>query len=140
VPLSAVWLAGVLGVVLLVVSAMSAVRSARLVIWGSRAVATIVDIQSGGEPKSVYPVFRFTDANGVERTAVSRVSVAAREADHGIGTRVPILFDPAHPDYAQQNSFRKLWVVPLVTGAMGLGWLAAAAIVWKMRRVARLTS
>jgi hypothetical protein len=135
-PIVAAWIAWLTGALLLWVAAVNASRSLRLLNAGQRTLATIVDFQRGADADSVYPLFRFTDANGVERTVVSPVTMATLGMRYSTGERVTLLFDPRHPDRVQEDSFRSLWVVPLMTGVMGAAGLAAGTLVWRMRRMA----
>jgi hypothetical protein len=134
-PVWAAWIAWLTGAVLLWVSTVNASRSARLISSGKRTLATIVDFQRGGDADSVYPVFRFTDASGVERTVVSPVSMATRGMSYSTGDHATILFDPRYPERVQEDSFRSLWVVPMMTGVMAIAALGAGTLVWRMRQM-----
>ena len=41
-----------------------------------------------------------------------------------VGTRVPLLYDPAQPPDAMVNSFAAMWIFPILTLVFGLPFLA----------------
>jgi hypothetical protein len=77
------------------------------------------------------PVFRYRDASGIERQALSRVATAPPA--YAMGALVPILYDPARPDEAVPETGQVGQRVPLV-----LGLLAGAVAVFALLRAAIL--
>ena len=77
------------------------------------------------------PVFRYRDASGIERDALSRVATAPPA--YAMGALVPILYDPARPDEAVPEHDRIGRHAPLV-----LGLLAGAAAIFALLRAAIL--
>jgi len=74
-------------------------------------------------------VFRYRDASGTEREALSRV--ATNPPSHEEGTQVTILYDPADPTQAVPDGDTAGQRVPLV-----LGLLAAAGMLFALLRAA----
>ena len=111
---------------LLVFSLISGVRSARIAFGAQHAPGEVVELghrTSGGRHrrKVDYPIVRFRDAAGVERTIEGKV--ADNFGMWRVGERVDVLFPPGQPERAQVGGFYSLWSTAL---GFGLGAIAAA--------------
>ena len=51
-------------------------------------------------------------------------------AEHAVGTKVPVLYDPGRPQDARIASFTSLWLLPSILGGLGLtfGGVGAAIL------------
>ena len=64
-----------------------------------------------------FPVITFTTAAGATVTAESKTS---KSRGLPIGTSIPILYDPAHPDNMETDSFWSRWVVVAVAASFAV--------------------
>jgi len=80
-----------------------------------------------------YPVVDFTADDGHRRTV--QMSVGSSSPEYEKGNEVTVLYDPQHPLDARIKSFGGEainWILPAITGILGLAFLGA---VWVARKV-----
>ncbi|MGH3116925.1 MAG: DUF3592 domain-containing protein [Gaiellales bacterium] len=109
----------VLGVVFLVVAAVTLVLTLRFVAGAERATGTVIDLsrETDSEGEVVfYPVVSFTTAEG--RTLEFRSSSGSSFPPQP-GDRVEVLYDPDDPKDARLSGFFDLWGLPIVFGFIG---------------------
>jgi hypothetical protein len=104
------------------------------------AVATqarVVEFQSSssrdrdGRVSSVhYPVYEFTLPDG--RVVRTRGPVGSGTPCCEIGDLVRVLYDPADPRRARQDSFEDSWLLPTVLGAFGALMFGVGLLVWRL--------
>ena len=121
---------------LLMLALGTAVQRTALVMSAQRAEAVVIGARAGGSSRVTYaPVFQFAATDGRAYTVSS--DVYGKESEIHFGSRVPVLYWPAHPESARMDAFAPLWTLPLVLGAVGLGFSVVPAIVlvsWMRRR------
>ncbi|MEO3473073.1 DUF3592 domain-containing protein [Roseomonas sp. CAU 1739] len=97
---------------------------------GQRTEAAIVgyDEVRGRRSTTWYPVFQFATADGRRVRAASGAS--AEPAQSPAGSRVTVVYDPAHPATVQQASALEAGpgVTPWILGAMALLMFALASV------------
>ena len=80
-----------------------------------------------------YPVVRFVLQDGSRRTV--QTADGAWPPAYQVDEAVTVLYDPEHPDQARIASFAgalSLWIVPLVTGILGVAFLLATLLAHRM--------
>lgn len=114
---------GVVGVILIGVSAAISFSKYQFINRATKAEGTIINIverRSSDSNNSTYaPVVTFR-TNNLEHTFTSSVSTSSRPL---IGEKVTVLYDPADPNDAAIDSVTTLWFFPLIVGFMGLIFL-----------------
>jgi hypothetical protein len=82
-----------------------------------------------------YPVVQFIAQDG--RSRIVQMSAGSDSPDYEKGDEVTIRYNPDHPLEARIDSFwssATLWILPVITGILGLGFLAAVlAVRWVMK-------
>jgi len=82
-----------------------------------------------------YPVVQFIAQDGHSRTV--QMSAGSDSPDYEKGDEVTIRYNPDHPLEARIDSFwgsAAMWILPVITGILGLGFLAAVlAVRWVMK-------
>jgi hypothetical protein len=79
-----------------------------------------------------YPVVDFTSSDG--RHHSTRLTEGSQSQFYEIGNEVTVRYDPEHPLDARIKSFGSdalMWVLPGITGILGLGFLGAVIAVRK---------
>lgn len=77
-----------------------------------------------------YPVVEFTASDGRRRSV--QMSEGSWPPSHEVGEEVTVLYDPEHPLDARIKSAGSnvlMWILPGITGILGLGFLGAVLIV-----------
>jgi hypothetical protein len=75
--------------------------------------------RSSSDPSVVfYPIVRFSPATGQQRTF--RSPVGSSPPAYAVGESVSILYDRTNPDDARIDSFWFLWLLPTITGGIGI--------------------
>lgn len=125
------------GPVLLMLALGKAVQRTALVMSGLRAQAVVIAAaRASGSSRPTYaPVFQFAATDGRTYTVIS--DVYGEESAVHFGSRLRVLYRPDHPESARIDAFAPLWTLPLVLGAVGLGFSVVPAIVlvsWMRRR------
>jgi len=79
-----------------------------------------------------YPVVQFTSGDGRRHSA--QTTVGSESPSQEVGDDVTVRYDPEHPLDARINSFGSnalMWILPGITGVLGLGFLGAVLAVRK---------
>jgi hypothetical protein len=82
-----------------------------------------------------YPVVQFIAQDG--RSRIVQMSAGSDSPDYEKGDEVTIRYNPDHPLEARIDSFwssATLWILPVITGILGLGFLAAVLAVRWVRK------
>jgi hypothetical protein len=77
-----------------------------------------------------YPVVEFTASDGRRRSV--QMSEGSWPPSHEVGEEVTVLYDPEHPLDARIQSAGSnvlMWILPGITGILGLGFLGAVLVV-----------
>ena len=82
----------------------------------------------GNSRTSYFPKIKFVDAKGTEVEFVS--SSGSSSPDVSIGDKVPILYNPEHPNEARRNNFLDLWFLTTILSAMGLVFLLVGIAIY----------
>ncbi len=80
-----------------------------------------------------YPVVEYVSSDGKRHTV--QLSEGSNPASYEIGDEVTVLYDPEHPLDARIKSFESsalMWVLPGITGVLGVAFLVAVLVVWKV--------
>jgi hypothetical protein len=83
--------------------------------------------------ETYYPVVEFTANDGKRRQV--QLNEGSWPPAYEIGEEVTILYDPDHPLDARIKSFGSsalMWILPGITGILGIGFLAAVIAVRKL--------
>ena len=123
-------------VLMLVIATITSINTARMLARETStqgyvtALVTRTDVDGD---LFYYPVVRFVLPDG------SRQTVQATEGSwppaYQVDESVTVLYDPEHPDQARIDSFAgalSLWIVPLVTGILGVAFLLATLLAHRM--------
>lgn len=117
--------------------------SLTLVSEGQSVRGTIVSVErrvshdSDGTSVTYYPVFTFTDANGISHTVAS--GTGSNPAGYETGEDVTVLYLTDAPSKARIKSFLELWLAPLIVGLLGLlfGGIGFGMAFWHIRKKRR---
>jgi hypothetical protein len=77
-----------------------------------------------------FPVVKYVSADGRPHTV--HMTEGSSAPSHEVGDEVTVLYDPEHPLDARIKSFGSyalMWILPGITGILGLGFLGAVLIV-----------
>jgi hypothetical protein len=130
-------------VILLLVAAFSAVQALRTTTTEQPAPGRVVDLierrsvdnQTGATRVYSYPVVEFSLPGGASQRV--ELSDGSWPPAYQGGEAVTVLYDPARPDQARIQSASStllLWLLPGITGTVGLVFLAVALLVIKAHR------
>jgi hypothetical protein len=84
-----------------------------------------------------YPVVEYVSADGHPHTV--HMTEGSSVPSHEVGDEVTVLYDPDHPLNARIKSFGSyvlMWILPGITGILGLGFLGAVLIVRRVMKPA----
>ncbi|MEW5957181.1 MAG: DUF3592 domain-containing protein [Chloroflexota bacterium] len=120
-------------ILMLAISAVSAVNAGRALAREKSTAGHVVDLvvrkdQAGNE--FYYPVVEFYLPDESRRTV--QLSEGSWPPAYEKGERVTILYDPAQPLKARLKSVAStvlMWIVPGITGVVGVAFLVAALFV-----------
>ena len=124
---------GIIAVIMLLVAAVSFYSVIEQVNREVRAPGTVVDTvveQEPGESSFSYPVVVFTDRDGKKHTI--KVSEGSSPPEWVAGDGVTVRYDPAFPASARIESWTSdllLWLLPGITGIVGIGFFLAVLLV-----------
>lgn len=129
---------GGIGVLLLVIAAVSAVGAVRQLGREVEAPGEVVEVvmrrtrdsETGQLQEYYYPVVRFTPAGGVEMEV--QLDEGSWPAAYGAGDQVTVLYDTTRPREARIKSGAStllLWLLPLITGFVGFVFTGVGAVV-----------
>jgi hypothetical protein len=94
-------------------------------------VISLVQRRSTQGSSAVYaPVFRFTTNDG----QVVRVSSssAANPPAYEVGQTVALLYDPEHPQRAEEITFSSRYLAPLLLLGLGLPFVGVGVAAWRL--------
>ena len=80
-----------------------------------------------------YPVVEFTSNDGRRHSA--QMTEGSQSPSHEVGDEVTVRYDPQHPLDARIKSAGSdalMWILPGITGVLGLCFLAAVLVVRKL--------
>lgn len=131
-------------IIMLTISVISAVGARRTVAREQEAPGVVVDMtlrtsQGGYDSEGTYqapqdyyyPVVEFALPDGKIKTV--QLSEGSWPPAYEVGEQVTVLYDPSKPINARIQSASSnilMWLVPGITGAVGVGFLIAALTVW----------
>jgi Protein of unknown function (DUF3592) len=82
----------------------------------ARGGVVVLDFQSSNKGSTLYPVVKYTGRQGEQRTLRPRQTDLALMPP--VGETVDVLYDEANPVHARIDSFRDLYLLPMVLGAI----------------------
>jgi hypothetical protein len=138
---SSIGLFSAAAVIMLIVATLSSVNNIKQLRREKSVTGRVVDIvvqqeyidEQGRTGEAYYfPVVDFTSEDG-RRHAV-QMSEGSSPPSHEVGDVVTVLYDPVNPSDARIKSFMGsmiMWILPGITGIIGLGFLAAVILVPK---------
>jgi len=128
---------GVFGLVAVLMLLVAAVSSYSVIDQVNREVTapgsvvdTVVQQEYGEDSIFSYPVVAFTDRDGENHTV--QVSEGSNPPEWVVGDAVTVRYDPAFPNGARIESWTSdllLWLLPGITGIVGIGFLLAVLLV-----------
>ncbi|HYF64725.1 MAG TPA: DUF3592 domain-containing protein [Herpetosiphonaceae bacterium] len=122
--------------VLLVLAAVFAYPSVRLLREADRASGNVVSLASSGSSSSRTRRAVVEYAVGDDIYTVTS-SVSSSPPAFAVGEKVTVLYDPADPADGTIESFLELWFVPMLLGILGavdgVVMLVLWALVWRRR-------
>jgi hypothetical protein len=128
---------GLIAVLMLLVAAVSSysvvAQVNREVTAPGSVVDTVLQQESGETRVFSYPVVAFTDHDGESHTV--QVSEGSSPPEWAVGDTVTVRYDPAYPEGARIESWTSdllLWILPGVTGIVGIGFLLAVLLVLRV--------
>ena len=128
---------GAIAVLMLLVAAVSSYsvidQVNREVTAPGSVVDTVVQQESGETSGFSYPVVAFTDRDGENHTV--QVSEGSSPPEWAAGDAVTVRYDPAYPEGARIESWTSdllLWLLPGITGIVGIGFLLAVLLVLRV--------
>ena len=80
-----------------------------------------------------YPVVEYVSNDGKRHTV--QLSEGSNPASYEVGDEVTVLYEPEHPMDVRIKSFDSsalMWVLPGITGILGIVFLVAVLVVWKV--------
>jgi len=83
--------------------------------------------------EAYFPTVEFTASDGKRRSV--QLSEGSFPAAYEVGNEVTILYEPDHPLNARIKSFASsagMWILPTITGILGIGFLVAVLVVRKV--------
>ena len=128
---------GIIAVLMLLVAAVSSYsvidQVNREVTAPGRVVDTVVQQEYEDDSVFSYPVVAFTDRDGENHTV--QVSEGSNPPEWAVGDAVTVRYDPAFPASARIESWTSdllLWLLPGITGIVGIGFLLAILLVLRV--------
>jgi len=80
-----------------------------------------------------YPVVEFVASDGKRRSV--QMTEGSSSPSHEVGDEVTVLYEPDHPLEARIKSFGSsalMWILPGITGVLGISFLVAVLVVRKV--------
>ena len=80
-----------------------------------------------------YPVVQFVASDGKRRSV--KMSEGSSSPSYEVGNEVVVLYEPDHPLDARIKSFGSsagMWILPAITGTVGIGFLVAVLAVTRV--------
>ena len=132
----------IIAAVMLLVSFFSSGSAISTIMKERSAPGQVVDVVVRREYENVqdrivrdyyYPVVKFTADDGRSRTL--QMSTGSSSPDYEKGDEVTVLYDPQHPLDARIKSLGSsavMWILPVITGILGLSFLIAVLAVLRV--------
>ena len=82
-----------------------------------------------------YPLVTFTLPDGARHTV--QLPWGSRPPAYKVDQAVDVIYDPAQPDHARIASWFNLpdlWILPAITGGLGVAFVLAAGLAWWISR------
>ncbi|MGE5375016.1 MAG: DUF3592 domain-containing protein [Bacteroidota bacterium] len=129
-------------ILLLLITAVASVSNIRKIGREESAPGRVVDVKMlrsyvNEEDRVVqeyyYPVVEFVARDGRRRSV--QMSEGSYPASYEVGDDVTVLYEPDHPIEARIQSFSStagMWILPVITGIIGIGFLIAVLAVVKV--------
>ncbi|HEY3848891.1 MAG TPA: DUF3592 domain-containing protein [Acetobacteraceae bacterium] len=125
----------IIGLPFLAGAAVTLVQRVMFVMGSTKAEATYtgsVDEIGGNHGGTfLHPQLRFTTSDGQVVSITS--SFGSTGQPYGDGEKVPVLYDPRHPEHAEVESFM-LWLPPLFLAPFGLLFCGIPALIFVTTR------
>lgn len=109
--------------VVLVISAVLVTRSTMQLVQSSTHTTGVV-VDQRRATRGARPVVEFTAADGKTVRFVG-ATLSSPPSFH-VGEQVPVLYRPATPEQARIGTFSELWLLPVILGCVGVGFLLAS--------------
>jgi hypothetical protein len=134
-----------IAVLMLLIAAISTFRAIATITSQKSAPGRVVDMVVRREYENVqdrivreyyFPVVEFTADDGRRRSV--QTSIGSDSPGYEKGDEVTVLYDPQHPLDAQIKSFGSsamLWILPGITGILGVCFMGAVLIVQRVMRL-----
>jgi hypothetical protein len=124
---------------MLLITAIASINNVRKINREESAPGRVVDVKMersyvNEEDRVVeeyyYPVVQFVASDGRSRTV--QLSEGSSPPSYDVGDDVTILYEPENPNDARIQSFSSsagMWILPVITGILGIGFLVAVLAV-----------
>ena len=130
----------IVAAIMLVIAAISTISTIRKLSHEESAPGQVVDMtvrQSYDDETQVvneyyYPVVEFNLPDDTHKRV--QLSEGSWPPEYEIGEPVTVLYDPEHPLDARIKSFSStmlMWILPGITGIMGVVFLSVTLLVWR---------
>jgi len=129
-------------VVMLLIAFVSSANAILKMAWEESSSGRVVEIIQRREYVNqqdrvvqdyYYPVVEFVSRDG--RSHSVQMSEGSSRPSHEVGDQVTVLYNPEHPLEARIQSFGSfalMWILPGITGILGLGFLGGVLAVRKL--------
>jgi len=104
-------------------------KSASLSLRGKTAEATVVDLRRGSKGATT-PVVEFSTDTG----EIVRLEANASTPVHRLGDKLNVHYDPSRPSSAVIDTFREMWLLPVIGGVLGNSGLVAVVALMTVGR------
>jgi hypothetical protein len=127
-----------IALLMLVAATVSGVHVARISAREVRSPGVVTALTArpdAGGDFLYYPVVTFTLPDGARHTA--QLATGSRPPAHKVDQAVIVIYDPAQPDHARIASWfnlSDLWILPAITGGLGVAFLLATGLAWWIGR------
>jgi hypothetical protein len=130
-----------IAILMLLIAGISSVSNIRKINREESAPGVVTDVkmersyvneQDRVVQEYYYPVVEFVASDGRRRNI--QMSEGSYPASYEVGDKVVVLYEPDHPIEARIKSMSStigMWILPGITGILGVGFLVAVlAVVW----------
>lgn len=136
------WIFSGIAAIMLLVAAISSFNAIAKINREANAPGRVVDMIQKREyvneqdrivSEYYYPVVEFASSDRKRHTV--QLTEGSETPSYEIGDEVTVLYEPDHPLDARIKSFGSsalLWVLPSITGVLGICFLIAVLVVWKV--------
>lgn len=112
-----------LGLALIGIATIGGIKSYEFVKYSVSVKGKIIGLAPQKYKRFMEPKFEFKTSEGKTIQVVSRADNRASAVL--VGGEVDVLYSPSNPYYAEIDDWRNFWLLPIVFGFMGSGFLAA---------------